>query len=139
MATDPLHAIITFITFIDTKISKERSLTSKQIHDWRHNHQKAASTAKTSTIENALGREINLVNLPQILKVSYFSFPSTQVLINNIIANTDTLKFPDFGCQQTVSFKQKLKAIPTTSPPITLLPNTNTKKHKMRNTKTTQN
>ncbi len=112
MANDPSSAVTTLIAFIDSKISKEQEITNKKLHDWRHNHQKSASKAKTSVIENALGREINLTNLPHLLKVSYHQFPHTQVLIDNIIKQIDATRFPELGLQQGSSLKEKIKNIP---------------------------
>ena len=112
MANDTSSAVTTFIAFIDSKFSKDQSITSKQIHDWRHNHQKASSKAKTSVIESAIGREISLHNLPHILKVCYHSFPTTQVLINNLIKHIDSTKTPELGLQQGSTFREKIKNIP---------------------------
>jgi len=119
MATEPESAIHTLIAFIDTKLTSSRQITKKHLHDWRHNHQKQSSSAKTSTIETALGVEIGLQNLPQLLRSSYSNYPTTRTIINNIINTIQTtvnpIKLPDLTVQQTQAFHAKLSLV--TVPP----------------------
>jgi hypothetical protein len=110
------EAVEKFITFIATKILSDNTLTTKQLHDWRHNHQKARHNQTTTKIETALAREINLPNLPQLLKVSYEKYPGTRLQILDIIKKIPDTKFPDSGQQSQITLRKKIQEIAYPNP-----------------------